>query len=62
MTVSRKSMAMAGTNMLASVLIGSFLGRALDARWHSEPWCFVGGFILGASAGFWELYRVARGT
>jgi len=61
MKTSGRSLTMAGTQMVASVLIGSFVGRSLDARWHSEPWCFVGGFLLGASAGFWELYRATRG-
>ncbi|MCU0610237.1 MAG: AtpZ/AtpI family protein [Candidatus Eisenbacteria bacterium] len=60
MTLSSRSLTMAGTQMLASVLIGSLLGRTLDARWHSAPWCFVAGFVLGASAGFWDLYRAVR--
>jgi ATP synthase protein I len=54
--------AMSGTQMVASVLIGSFVGRWLDLKFHSEPWCFVGGFLLGAAAGIYDLLRVAKGS
>lgn len=57
---SGRDMAFAGTQMVASVLIGSMVGRALDVRWCSEPWCFVAGFVLGAAAGFRHFIRVAR--
>ena len=46
--------------MAVSVLIGSFIGRVLDNRFNSEPWCFLAGFFLGAAAGFRELYRLAK--
>jgi F0F1-type ATP synthase assembly protein I len=52
--------AMIGTQMVVSVLIGSFIGRWMDLRFHSEPWCFVGGFVLGATAGLYDLLRVAN--
>ncbi len=51
---------MAGTHLVACVLIGSFVGRALDLRFSSSPWCFLAGFVLGAAAGFRELMVMAR--
>jgi F0F1-type ATP synthase assembly protein I len=51
---------MMGTQMVASVLIGSFIGRWMDLKFHSEPWCFIGGFLLGAAAGLYELLRVTK--
>lgn len=52
---------MIGTQMAASVLIGSFIGRILDLNLDSAPWGFLGGFIIGAVAGFRELVRAGRG-
>ena len=51
---------MIGTQMVVSVLIGSFIGRWMDLKFHSEPWGCVGGVVVGASAGLYELLRVAK--
>ncbi len=53
---------MIGTQVAASILIGSFIGRILDLQFDSAPWGFLGGFILGAVAGFRELVRAGRGS
>lgn len=46
-----------GVELAVSIVAGTFLGYALD-RWLSTgPWLMLGGLILGAVAGFRNLYR-----
>jgi ATP synthase protein I len=46
-----------GTEMAASVLIGTLVGYWADKWLGTQPWLFIVGFILGAAAGFRSLYR-----
>lgn len=50
-----------GTQMAACVLLGIVVGRALDLRWDSHPWCLLGGLLAGAFAGFRLVIRATRG-
>lgn len=47
-----------GVELVASVLIGAFIGYRLDLYFHTKPWLMVVGLFLGALAGFYNLYKV----
>jgi ATP synthase protein I len=47
----------AGIQFAASILVFLFLGRWLDDRLGTEPWLLLLGVMVGASAGFYSLYR-----
>jgi ATP synthase protein I len=50
-----------GTEMAASVLIGTLLGYLADKWLGTRPWILIIGFVFGAAAGFRSIYRfVAR--
>ena len=42
----------------AAVVVGWFVGAALD-RWFHTTWLYIAGILLGVAAGFVELIRVA---
>jgi len=46
-----------GIVLVVCIVLGYFLGRTLDGKLGTEPWLSVAGFILGAAAGFLELFR-----
>ena len=47
-----------GFEMAAAVFVGAGLGYWADKSFKSEPWGMVTGIILGALAGFWNLYKL----
>lgn len=47
-----------GFEMAAAVFVGAGLGYLADQYFKSEPWGMVAGIILGAMAGFWNLYKL----
>jgi len=50
-----------GIEMAAAVLIGTLMGYWADKWLGTQPWILIIGFILGAAAGFRNLYRfIAR--
>ncbi len=49
-----------GFQLVASILIGVFLGQWLDKRWHTAPWLMMTGLFLGVSAGFYNLFRIVN--
>lgn len=42
-----------------AIVLGYFLGRWLDGRWHTAPWLSIVGLLVGVAAGFRELLRIA---
>ena len=38
-------------------LLGPLLGGYLDKRFHTEPWCFMGGVLLAIVLSFLLLYQ-----
>jgi ATP synthase protein I len=46
-----------GLQFAASILLFLFLGRWLDGRLGTEPWLLLLGVLVGATAGFYALYR-----
>ncbi|GAB4203818.1 MAG: hypothetical protein OHK0013_18250 [Sandaracinaceae bacterium] len=53
-------LALVGTELTVSILIGLFGGHWLDGRLGSRPWLTLLGLLLGVAAGFNSLLRVAR--
>lgn len=50
-----------GTTLVASIVLGYFLGSALDRKLGTDPWLTVAGVLVGMAAGFVGLFRtVAR--
>lgn len=49
-----------GLTMAASVAGGLLLGVWLDGRFGTAPWLAMTFLVIGAAAGFRELYRVLR--
>jgi ATP synthase protein I len=50
-----------GIEMAAAVLIGTLMGYWADKWLGTQPWILIVGFILGAAAGFRNLFRfIAR--
>ncbi|WP_298911776.1 AtpZ/AtpI family protein [uncultured Algimonas sp.] len=47
------------TELLASVLVGMFLGWGIDTVFGTEPWGFLIGLGLGMAAGFMSVFRTA---
>lgn len=48
------------TELLASVLVGLFLGWGFDTVAGTEPWGFLIGLGLGIAAGFMSVFRTAE--
>jgi ATP synthase protein I len=46
-----------GLQFAGSILIFLFLGRWLDGQLGTAPWLLVAGVFVGASAGFFAMYR-----
>lgn len=46
-------------NMVATLVVGIFLGRQLDNWLGSGPWGTVGGIVLGMISGLWATFRRA---
>ena len=46
-----------GTVLVASIVVGYFLGSMLDRRLGTSPWLTVVGVLLGSAAGFVQLFR-----
>lgn len=52
--------ATAGLELVISIVVGYFGGRALDRWLGSEPYCGYVGLLLGVVAGFRNLFLLAR--
>lgn len=46
-----------GLQFAASIVVFLFAGRWLDGRLGTEPWLMIAGVLVGASAGFYSMYR-----
>ena len=47
------------SEFVGAILIGAFLGWALDGWLGVAPWGLVAFLILGLAAGLWNVYRIA---
>lgn len=49
-----------GVDLTAALIVGVFLGWAVDRWGGTSPWGLVVGFMLGAAAGVMNVYRALR--
>jgi F0F1-type ATP synthase assembly protein I len=49
-----------GLTMVASVLIGWYVGSWLDGKLGSSPWLMLTGTLMGIAAGFIEMANIAK--
>ncbi len=49
-----------GIEMAAAVFVGAGIGYLLDSRLGSAPWGLSLGVVLGAAAGFLNIYKIMR--
>lgn len=49
-----------GLQFAISIGIGAFAGNWLDGKFETAPWLLMTGVLLGAAAGFRDLYRLAK--
>lgn len=51
-----------GFELATAVVIGYFGGRWVDEKLGTDPWIQIIGLLLGVCAGFWSLFKLARGS
>jgi ATP synthase protein I len=49
-----------GLQLVSSVLLGLYLGRYLDTRFHTGPWLMIAGILLGMTAGITGVIVLAQ--
>ena len=54
---SAGDLAGAGIQFALAIIVFLFVGQWLDRRFGTEPWMLIIGVAVGASAGFYALYR-----
>ena len=47
-----------GLQFVVVILICLYAGMWLDGKFGTGPWLLIGGVFVGASAGFYAMYRV----
>ena len=52
----------AGFTLFVTVAGFTGLGWLLDKWLGSEPWCLIGGIVLGSAAGLYEFVRLSSKT
>ena len=50
-----------GTELVSAVVVGFAIGYALDRALNTKPLFLMIGLLLGAAAGFMNVYRVVKG-
>ena len=50
----------ASGDMLAAIVVGTGLGWGLEQYAPCHPWGMIGGFLLGATAGLRNVYRMLK--
>ena len=50
-----------GTDLVAALIVGVGIGVLLDYWLGTKPWMLVLFFVLGAAAGFLNIFRLVRG-
>ena len=49
-----------GTELVASVVVGTIIGFILDNWFGTKPWFIIIFFLLGVTAGILNVFRVAK--
>ena len=52
----------AGLTLFASVAAFTGVGWMLDRWLGTQPWCLIGGIVLGSAAGLFEFVRLSSKT
>ena len=52
----------AGITLFAAVAVFTGVGWLLDRWLGSQPWCLVGGIVVGSAAGLYEFIRISSKT
>jgi ATP synthase protein I len=52
----------AGLTLFVSVAAFTGMGWMLDKWFGSQPWCLIGGIVLGSAAGLFEFVRLSSRT
>ncbi len=52
----------AGLTLFASVAAFTGIGWMLDKWLGTQPWCLVGGIVIGSAAGLFEFVRLSSKT
>jgi F0F1-type ATP synthase assembly protein I len=52
----------AGITLFAIVAVFTGAGWLLDKWLATQPWCLVGGIVLGSAAGLFEFVRISSKT
>ena len=47
-----------GLQFVVAILVSLYAGMWLDTKLHTGPWLMLIGALLGASAGFYSMFRV----
>jgi len=55
--LSGGALAGAGLQFGAAIILSAMAGMWLDKRFRTEPWLLLITVFVGASAGFWAMYR-----
>ena len=52
----------AGITLFAAVAVFCGLGWLLDKWLGTQPWCLIGGIVVGSAAGLFEFIRISSKT
>ncbi|PYS68982.1 MAG: hypothetical protein DMF69_18375 [Acidobacteria bacterium] len=52
----------AGISLFATVAAFCGLGWFLDKWFGTQPWCLIGGIVLGSAAGLYQFIRLSSKT
>jgi ATP synthase protein I len=52
----------AGFTVFASVAACTGIGYLLDRWLGTQPWCLLGGMVIGSAIGLWEFVRLSSKT
>lgn len=47
-----------GVEFVSGIFVGVLLGYAVDSNFKTKPWGLIGFILLGAAAGFWNIYKL----
>jgi ATP synthase protein I len=49
-----------GLELATAVFVGAAIGYFIDTKLKSAPWGIIIGVVIGAMAGFWNIYKVVK--
>ena len=49
-----------GLELAAAVFVGAAIGYFIDDKLKSAPWGITIGVVIGAMAGFWNIYKILK--